>query len=221
MILDRISAVGRAYLGWLRSAAEKSQRTPPPLWNDFLDDSESVVLGEQVTEDGLRDVMVWLNAHGMIEGGGISEVGFPARVLLTSAGQICLMDYDGDVRAYARSRLGGIFDSVLNYGDHTQIANGSPGASQQMTAETVDVDALKAAVGAISEAVPALELAPDDLSAVERVMAAITTEVDGPALDRGVINAHVGRLEATLEKTPKVGLAALLAAALRSAVHRS
>lgn len=80
--MDRVGAISHAYLRWLCRADEESQRMPPPLWNEFLSDQESIVDGQQVTEGELREVMPWLTAHRII-GGGIAEINLPVRVLLT------------------------------------------------------------------------------------------------------------------------------------------
>lgn len=203
--MDQTGSIGRAYLHWLREFEAENGRITPPLGTDFLSSPASSIGGQQVSEDVLHRVMDWLCAHGVIRGIGTTKIHFPGRIQLTNAGEICLTDYDGDVRAWANSRRGGITNSVINSGHNAQIVSNSANVNQSQSNVQVDVAGLRNIAMIVQELLPHIGLPEAQRSATAQAVAGIIAEGDRPQPDHARLRAFGEQLKAWLPLASGMG----------------
>ena len=77
-----------------------------PLSGNFLADPAGIVNGAHVTEDELRDALDALHARRLISDEN-KLMGSLARTALTPDGLCCLVDHDGEVRAWQEANRSG------------------------------------------------------------------------------------------------------------------
>ncbi|MBW0108399.1 hypothetical protein I4I84_06565 [Pseudonocardia sp. KRD-182] len=86
----RRNATARAVLLWLDIEGDNY-----PLVEDFLSLPAAHVSDDPVGNDELVRTVRWLDARGLVDGPRIDEVPYPAKLCLTDAGRIVLIEQDG------------------------------------------------------------------------------------------------------------------------------
>lgn len=133
--------VGQAFLRWLY---EHASEHPNP--ENFLKDAPEIH-GEPISEADLTRVVVRAEHHGMLKGHKAMGSPMPLRVRLLPSGEVCVEDFDGDIRKWEEAQRGGptvstgdsyTFSGVSN----SQIVAGSKNIEQTQTITVNDPELL-------------------------------------------------------------------------------
>lgn len=187
--MSRVHDIGRAYLLWLRHHEDL------PEWEDFLASSLATVNGETVGDDELHDTVRWLDGHGLIDGIHIDQLDVPARVRLTPAGRICVIDYDGNVLHWSQPSMSHVDNSVHVTSHNAQVTAHSQHVMQTQTVDLVDVEKLRVAAGAALEASVLFAVSDDQRSAIEQTAREIIAEADSATPDHKRLQVLGGKLK--------------------------
>lgn len=142
MTTNSTNDVGRAFLRWLEVHAEEH---PNP--GDFLDEQPTID-GQPITQAELTKAVLRAEDHEMIKGGHGNESDMPFRVRLLPAGQLCLDDFDGDMRKWAEAQRGSAivtndYSVSVNARDHVQVVAHAQDVMQNMTVGSVNGEQLR------------------------------------------------------------------------------
>lgn len=180
---QRPAKIETLFLRWLSRQRELS---PPP--GNFRNDPTVVIDGEPVDDGELRAALAALHTRGLIsDEGGLA--GRLNRVDLTRDGRLCLLDHDGDVRAWRESASGGASMTVNTTGP-TQAVMGSSNVTQvmhAMQAGTRPVDRAKygRAASTLLAEVDNFDFPPKDAAKCREAAQEIIAELDQPDPDDG------------------------------------
>ncbi|GAA2679822.1 MULTISPECIES: hypothetical protein [Actinosynnema] len=158
----RIGALRTGMLAWL----DANPRVPN--WKPFLNTEAMSHPGKDFTPDEVDKEIAYLHEHGLFEGqvpaAGVRKVLNPR---ITSKGRDCLLHHEGDVRSYLDRNSG----ATTNHTTHNNtnitmtdsvgnIVNSSTNVRQNINSD-LDVAAVLKFAGAVSQALPVLNLDQD------------------------------------------------------------
>lgn len=139
--MNNTNDVGQRFLRWLY---EHASEHPNP--GRFLDD-EPQVDGQSITTTELTRAVVRAESHGMLKGHKSLGSQMPLRVRLLPPGEVCVEDFDGDMRKWEEAQRGG---PTVSTGDSytfsgvssSQIVAGSKNVEQTQTVTVNDPELL-------------------------------------------------------------------------------
>lgn len=165
-----------------------------PNPQDFLGASAATVEGQLATETEVIRTVKNLTAYGLLTGVPVAEVDYLLRLDLTPEGRVVVDDFEGKVGAWQASRGG---DHSVRVGHAVNVAAYSSNVTQISTG--IDTNALRAAVQAVVEALPALTLGDRQEALVSECAAEIVVEATSAEPDTGRLRAAGHRLLGMLQ----------------------
>lgn len=179
----RTDRVGQAALLWIN----RHERLSRLDYQDFLNDPASLVDEEQASEDEAITALAWLISRELVTGVEVYNSEIPVGLELTNDGRVCVIEYDGDVRAWAQAQLGGghVDQSVNVTGHNAQVAAYSQHVKQSQVVGEVDVDKLRSAATMTLETLPVYSLPAEQAVVVKQAAEQIVAETQSPTPDHG------------------------------------
>ena len=194
-------------LRWL-SSEQRRLETSPSSWDAFLDSETALYQGAAFSEDEVSDQAEYLGEQGFVK--ALSSFSIPnrhwLRPSLTAEGRHCLIQYDGDVRAYFNSSAPG-GNTVVHVGENRgNLAVNSQGFTQNVVNE-FDVAKVVEFARYVREVAPILAVSPEVAGDLARQAAVLEEASSGEKPDRGTLRGRVEKLLRGLEEaTPGAAL---------------
>ncbi|MEU3657116.1 hypothetical protein AB0E67_30815 [Streptomyces sp. NPDC032161] len=196
--VKRAVAARKGLLMWLWH--QKHEGVTSPAVEGVLRSPLSLFEGERLAPGEIDRAGATLRSKGLITGTMTGQTEGPVLADITSEGQDCVEQYDGDISAYERRNAGGntTWNIERNSGN---IASNSSGVTQNaVTQSEFDPAKILAAVSLLQQLAPSLTPDADEQEELCSQAGDLQAAANDPASDRGTLQRLGGRVIATLRR---------------------